>query len=255
MIKFGERLSVTIIASLTGLFYSAVWLFANNLWILIPTSLVLAGILFFVVNHASLRRFFWALFGFCEVGFLGLFLIVEWRTAVAAAIIIAMTASVLITLWSRRVVAPIVFLREKPLRRAIAMMLMIGFFSYVSTAHALLIFFPSWWLLVAVNLGVVISSFVGSFLYAALYFPKPDRQFIIPASVSTLIMLEASVVAHLTSLGYLVIGVLVAWLWYLMQLFIRFNRDRRHIVWSRQALPLTINALFFVLVIWLIRYL
>lgn len=64
MIKFGERLSVTIIAGLTGLVYALIWALPHyRIGLGISVALIVIA-LSFVIQRSSLRRFFWPLYVF-----------------------------------------------------------------------------------------------------------------------------------------------------------------------------------------------
>lgn len=254
MIKFGERLSVTIIAALTGIFYALLWALPSYRILLAVLSVIIFGALYFVVPRSGLRRFFWPLYIFNQIGFVGLFIILEWSAALLVVLILAVLSALAITLWSRRAPTPIVFVREKPLRRAVSLTITMALFSYVSFAHALLVFFPNPWLDWFIHPLVMIMAMIAAFLYWSLYFSPQDRGFVPPALLIGLIFWEASVVAHLTSFGYLVIGLFLAWLWYLAELLIRFHHDRRDIDWSHQLPFLVSNGILFIILAWLARY-
>ncbi len=253
MIKFGERLSVTIIAGLTGLVYALIWALPHyRIGLGISVALIVIA-LSFVVQRSSLRRFFWPLYVFSQVGFLGLFIILEWASALVLVIGLAVFSAVVIALWSRRS-APIVFIREKPLRRAVSLAITVALFSYVSFFHAILVFFPTPWLRWLIHPAVGAITAAAACLYWSLYFSVKNSGMFAPAILIGFIFFEFSIIAHFTSFGYLVIGLFVAWLWYLAELLLRFHNDRRHIDWKHQLPFLTINGILFIILAWLTRY-
>ncbi len=254
MIKFGEQLGISLIAGLTAAFYLVMWLIPSQRIALALTVLLLSYSLYFVVSRSNVRRLFWVLYVFTEIGLISLFVILEWRTAMVLVMGLGAAAAVIITLWSRRVPAPIVFMREKPLRRTVSLVITAALFSYLSLAHAILIFFPFPWLGWLIHPLVAGVTAIASFLYWSLYFSPRSEAFVLPTAVVSFFVLEASIVARLTSFGYLAIGLAIAWVWYLMELFIRFHHDKRDIDWVHQSPMLAANGVLFIIFLWLIRY-
>lgn len=254
MIKFGEQLGMSIIASLTATFYFTLWFFSGRPLVIASIFLLVMYLLYFVTVRTNVRRFFWLLYGFTQLGLISLFIIVEWYTAMILVMALAVSSAIVLLLWSRRVPAPIVFIREKPLRRAVSLVITAAFFAYVSFGHAVLVFFPSPWLGWLVHPLIALLAMFATYLYWSLYFSPRDRAFILPVSVLGLIMFEASIVTRFTSFGYLAIGLILAWLSYLLQVFIRYHHDQRDIDWKHQRSLLITNSFLFVLFVWLIRY-
>ena len=254
MVKFGERLSVTVVAVLTGAFYALLWLIPRQRLALAVSIVVLGYILYFVVTRSSLRQMFWPLYLYSQIGLIGLYLVLEIPLALALVIGLAICAAIAVTLWSRRAAGPIVFMREKPLRRALSLTITIALFSYLSFGHSLLEFFPNPWLGWLIHPAVTVAALAASFLYWSLYISPRNPALIAPTALMGFMVLEASLVARFTSFGYLAIGLFIAWFWYLIQLLLRFHQDKRDIDWARQTPLLIANAFLFVTLVWLIRY-
>lgn len=254
MIKFGEQLGITLIAVLTAAFYVALWLTPSQHLVLLGIFALIGYTLYFVVSRSNVRRLFWLIYIFVQLGLMGLFVILEWSSAMLLTILLAIGSAITITFWSRRVPAPIVFIREKPLRRAVSLVITVALFAYISLGHALLVFFPMPWIGSVIHPAVTVAAAFAAYLYWSLYFSPRDRAFVLPTAIVSLIMLEASIVARLTSFGYLAIGLCIAWIWYLLELFIRFHHDKRDIDWTHQSTLLVTNGVLFLIFIWIIRY-
>lgn len=255
MIKFGEKLAVILIGMITVAFYAELFFLSGQRLMLIAPLVLLAALLYGVVTHSNIRRLFWPLYLYLQMGFVALFLVVEWRSAHVLAVGLALAAACVVTLWSRRVSAPIVFVREKPLRRAVAIFLALAVFSYVAAFHTLLIFFASFATPLVIHLLLSASVTIGTYLVWTLYYDSNLREFFIPLAVIFLLTSEASLIASLGSAGYFIRAFGIALLWYVMQLFIRFHFGNRDIMWPRQKFFLFGTGLVFVIFMFLIRFL
>lgn len=255
MIKFGEKVAVTIIGLITFAFYAELFLLANQRLLLLVPLVLLLGLLYAIVSRSNIRRLFWCLYLYTQIGFLSLFVIVEWYSAHSVVVALAVAAAAVVTLWSRRVSAPLVFVREKPLRRAVTIFLTLAVFAYSALFHTILIFFSSFAPPLLIHFLLSVSVTIGTYLLWTLYYESTLREFFIPLSVVCLLMFETSLVAALGSAGYLVRGFGIALLWYVIQLFIRFHFGNRDIIWARQRVFLLGTGFVFVVFAFLIRFL
>lgn len=255
MIKFGEKFAVTLISIITVGFYAEVFLLSARGWLVALPVLFFAALLYGVVTHSNIRRLFWPLYVYIQVGLMALFLVVEWRSAHLLVATLAFFSAVAVTLWSRRVSAPIVFVREKPLRRAITVLLALAVFSYVAAVHAVLILFAD--LAAPLLMHFVLAAVValGTYLLWSLYYQGSGREFLIPLGVVFLFVMEGSIIAALGSTGYFIRAFGLGMLWYVMQLFIRFHFGNRDIIWPRQKFFLASTTVVFVVFVFLIRFL
>lgn len=255
MIKFGEKFALFLVALLTAAFYGTLVLFQFQWWALVPTYIILGAILYFVVSHAGVRHFFWWLYGFTELGLLFAFIVVEWPSSLVIITVLGVLSAVAIMLWSRRVAAPIVFVREKPLRRAVSSALALAVFGFCAFVQARMVFFPS-------TFTTAISPFIqagvaslASFLLWSLYFQARLKDYFAPLLVVGVLIGEASLIIGLSSIGYLAGALIVTWLWYVLQLLMRFHFGNRDIIWFRQRRFLVINAILFIVFLSIVRYL
>ncbi len=255
MIKFGEKFALFLLAVLTAGFYNSIVLFKLQWMVLVPTVIVIGAIIYFVVSHAGVRHFFWWLYTFTQLGLLSLFLVVEWPSALVLIAVLGVLSAVVIMLWSRRVSAPIVFVREKPLRRAVSAALTLALFGFCAFMQARSVFFPS-------TITSIISTFfqagvavIASFLLWSLYFQARVRDYFAPLVVVGCLIGQATLIIGLSSIGYLAGSLIISWLWYVLQLLMRFHFGNRDIIWFRQRKFLLTNAILFVLFLSIVRYL
>ncbi|MBI5729061.1 MAG: hypothetical protein HY983_02370 [Candidatus Magasanikbacteria bacterium] len=73
------------------------------------------------------------------------------------------------------------------------------------------------------------------------------KNFWFSSGVLGLVIFEISYCVALWPLGYLVSGLVVVWLWYLLWLLLRFSQTAEGINWRRQRFFLSANALLFTL--------
>ncbi len=142
----------------------------------------------------------------------------------------------------------------KTLRRMIMMLWVFDVYAAVTTLLALSVFFISipfwvWGLLLA-----IVFSYISIMIWKQ-YFKVHPKHFSLWGIILGLIMLEIVWVIHLLPFGYLVLGFLVTWLWYILQLFIRFHLTPQKIVWRKQRTFLLVNAvLYAILLFFIVRW-
>lgn len=143
--------------------------------------------------------------------------------------------------WSALSDREAIFVSLKPLRRVVVAIWTFNVFSITTAIFALSVFFqdiPLWILSVS---GALIASYAA---YAAwgMYYKAPLSQWAIWVSGIFLIMFEITWVIDTLPFGYLVLGVLSAWIWYVVQLLIRFHVSPQGILWKKQRWFLLING-------------
>ena len=130
------------------------------------------------------------------------------------------------------------------------MMLLWVFDAYAisTTLFAVSLFFPevSFWVLVILS-GVVYAYI--SFMIWRMYFNLKFKKNWLWLSIVTLFMIELVWVMHLLPYGYLASGLLVTWVWYMLQLFIRFHFGPKGVVWKKQTLFLISNVVLYCLIL------
>lgn len=255
MIKFGEKFALLLVATLTAAFYSAIILFQVKWWLLIVSFIILGAMLYFVVSHAGVRHFFWWVYGFAELGLLLLFIVVEWPSALVLIAALGILSAIVILLWSRRVSAPIVFVREKPLRRAVSSVLALALFGFCAFMQARTVFFPNIYTIVISPFFQAGAAVGASFLVWSLYFQARIKDYIIPLVVVGVLIGQAALIIGLSSIGYLAGAFIISWLWYVLQLLMRFHFGNRDILWFKQRNFLFINAVLFIAFLLTVRYL
>src|SRR3989338_3707923 len=133
---------------------------------------------------------------------------------------------------------------EKPYRRMRMMLWVFVAYSVLTLVYALGSFFPTlpFWLE-----SLVGSAVVGiiSLLIWQMYFAVDWRNLLLWSLIIALAVWETIWAQDFLPFGYLVLGALTTWVWYIMQLFLRFHLSRQGIVWRKQAYFLTINVVLY----------
>lgn len=143
---------------------------------------------------------------------------------------------------------------DKPVRRFTVMLWVINLFCLSSIFYAINLFFQNvpFWLL-----GFLLS------LVAALvsvniwknYFVVSYKTFLFWFILMSLMSWEICWVLHFLPFGYLVLGFLFVWVWYIINLLIRFNLTSQGIMWKKQLVFLVGNlVLYFVILFFFVRW-
>ncbi len=142
----------------------------------------------------------------------------------------------------------------KPFRRMIMMSWVFVSYVLATFLFALDIFFetiPFWplALLTSVLIGIV------TLIIWQMYFSFSLHKFVLWAIILSLAVWEIIWAIHLLPLGYLVLGALVTWMWYIIQLLIRFHLSKQGIMWKKQIVFLSTNIiLYFIILFFFVRW-
>lgn len=142
---------------------------------------------------------------------------------------------------------------QKPYRRMKMMLWVFDAYALLTTIFALTVFFPQipFWALHLI--GAMVFACI-SFMIWRMYMRLSLPQAILWMALIGLLMSQIIWVFSLLPFGYLVSGFLITWIWYLMQLLVRFHFSQIGIVWKKQGVFLGTNALLFILVLWMVKW-
>lgn len=209
-------------------FFHSRWLF----WLIIPVWL---AVLLLAKKYQNRRRTDkrenLEILLLIAIAFLTLLIIVEgnlWQ--------------LLVTVWLSLTVAFLFYLppagedllyKQKPARRLLTMMLVFAFFAFSSAFYAVSMFFSSlpFWLL---GLAQAVMAWYISLRLWQMYFAAPWPKLVLRACLISLAVWEISWVISLWPLGYLALGFLLTWIWYVLQLLIRFYLTGKGVIWEKQ---------------------
>jgi len=145
-------------------------------------------------------------------------------------------------------------IEQKPYRRIMVLIWTLNGYAMITTVFALGLFFPGipFWILAVVG-GILLGLI--SFMVWKMYSKLDFRKGLVWIFLMSFLIIELVWVMHLLPFGYLVSGFLVAWLWYILQLFMRFHFGPKGVIWKRQIWFIVSNAvLYSFLMIFFVRW-
>lgn len=164
----------------------------------------------------------------------------------------------------------------KPFRRFIMMLWVFNVYALTTFFFALKFFFPTgmfqlFWLherapfianaipqgffFVFLVLIAGIFSTAVSIIIWRMYYQAGLQHFLVWGALVGLITMELMWVLHLLPFDYAVLGFLLTWIWYVVQLFVRFHFSRKGIDWKSQRAFLLVNfGLFLLFLIFFVRW-
>ena len=186
-----------------------------------------------------------------QISFVGLVILVEWEFLRWLLVVLCTVFIFLLFLKLHKNKDGLSF-QQKPIRRMKMMLWVFDVYAIVTTIFAISLFFPStpFWLLAILG-GVVVGAI--SIIIWEMYFPGKLKGFLLWSVLLTLSMVEIIWVVHLLPLGYLVLGLLVTWLWFLLQIFVRFHLMPQGIIWKKQMYFLIFNFILFFLILFFVQ--
>lgn len=147
----------------------------------------------------------------------------------------------------------LVHIKEKPLRRMRMMIHVFNMYAGCIALFAVNVYFPSIPVFVLMCGGGVYAA-ITSFLIWKLYFKSGISMFFLPLIVVMIGVTECMWAMRLLPFGYLAQGLLVVWIWYILQLLVRFHLSPRGIIWKEQTTFLSANIILFIGVLFFIRW-
>lgn len=138
---------------------------------------------------------------------------------------------------------------EKPYRRIHMMLWVFVVYAGLTLIYALVSFFPAIPLWLVGLLGSALAAAVSLGIWR-MYFAVSWQSLFLWATAVGLAVWELIWTLHFLPFGYLVLGALTVWVWYILQLLVRFHLGPRGIIWRKQIYFLAINLVLYGLVLW-----
>ncbi|MBT3539433.1 hypothetical protein HOF40_01590 [Candidatus Parcubacteria bacterium] len=187
------------------------------------------------------------------LSFLTLLLLVETVWLRWFFVIISTIVFFFIAYWSEPRLEHAIHIKEKPLRRMMMMLYVFNVYAFFVGLFALYLYFPRFPFAFLSIAGGAYAG-VGAFMIWSLYFKFTADKLFIWTLIVALCVVELMWVMKLLPFGYLALGFLLVWLWYMIQLFARFHLSPKGILWKKQIGFLITNGILFVLVLYFIRW-
>jgi hypothetical protein len=246
----------TVVSSIVGIlaiaFYAAILSFPSRA-VFFSLSLIWTAFFFFIVRRLSRRMedrlFHIALSIATMLACLALLALADWRPLQWFAVALAGCAACVLSWMSMEQAHSEGVVHEWKELRRLKMMLITFDAGIAATAlFAISLFFPAvpFWIL----------NFLGGVAYAAaaffvwrLYYNTEFRAHAPWMLLFLIAMIECVWAVHLLPFGYFVSGMLVTWLWYVLQLLARFHFAAQGIIWKNQRWFLAVNAAAYIAVL------
>jgi len=269
MIRFVVFHLRSVVATLVaGALFESITLFSSRMylpgiffplslkWYLPGTFLVFTGVIILLCRrYIRIHMALWdmALLVMAYVATVLLMLLTEWRlVAITLEVLGALTIGTLVDiLLSNSETTPVYV--KKAFRRIRVMAWVFVVASIMIMLYAMSFFFPNIPLEVLfLFVGSVVA--IGSYAIWRMYYQVPLGRFTVWLLIIAVMSMELFWVIHLLPFGYLVLGFLATWLWYLLLLLIRFHMSAEGIRWKEQRRFLLTNAGVFILLLFVIRW-
>lgn len=138
---------------------------------------------------------------------------------------------------------------RKPFRRFAMMLWVFNAYALFTFFFALGAFFPSSGLFLFLTIiGGIIAAAVALMVWRE-YYHAGISTFLIWSILVAVVTIELMWILHLLPFAYSVLGLCMVWIWYIMQLLIRFHFSERGIVWKKQRVFLITNIVLYIIVL------
>lgn len=182
----------------------------------------------------------------------GLFFVVDWPILRTSIMIGTGLLSTVLFGWSISSLGYTTHI-EKAYRRILMMLSVFNVYALLTTLFALHIFFQEIGFVYFAMVQTGITGIV-TFLVWRLYYPITIKKSWFWLCIIMLIVFELCWAMQVLPLGYTVLGLLVTWVWYIVQLLFRFHISEAGVNWNKQRSFLIANGVLFLLILFLVRW-
>ncbi|MFZ2189866.1 MAG: hypothetical protein WA057_01200 [Candidatus Magasanikiibacteriota bacterium] len=241
---------ITVASLLLFIFFPVPLIFIINLIVWVGLS----GFFYWHLYHAK-ENFFpdLALLIATQLSIVGLLLLVEWP--ILNWILLALGTGFMMLFFIKSHLQDIqLSYEQKPIRRMKMMLWVFDMYVFFTLIFAFDLFFPNLPFWLWMTLSGVVSALISVMIWK-MYFAVEYKKILLWAVLMAFLVLEVVWVINLLPMGYLVLGTLITWLWFLFQLFVRFHLAPQGIDWKRQTWFLLSNIiLFFIFLSYIVRW-
>ncbi|MFH1286403.1 MAG: hypothetical protein ABII02_01480 [Candidatus Magasanikbacteria bacterium] len=228
----------------------------NKIWMAVFLGVLLIGLLFlyWIVVRVGMGGWYGLLSVVATaVAFTALISLLEWKIAL---VLLSMLSGIVIGFlfrWQGIAMSGEIY-EKKPFRRMIMMLWVFDAYALQTTLFAFMLFFtflPFW---LVVLLSAALFGWISGMVWQ-MYFDISLRLFLLWMLFIGLLMSEIVWVIALLPFGYAVSGLVSTWIWYVLQLLLRFHFTKQGILWKKQRIFLIANAcLFFIFFLFVFRW-
>lgn len=187
------------------------------------------------------------------VSFLIIFILVEIPLLRIIICLFIPFTFVFINFWFQTNLKRPVYLKEKPLRRMMMFLLVFAVYSFLVAIFAFSIYFVKIPFFILAILTALYIFFISRMIWQ-MYFKIEIEKINYWSFFIALVIFELVLVFNFLPFGFFVSALLIGWLWYIIQLYIRFHLSPKGIIWEKQNKFLLLNLLLYIITLFIIRW-
>lgn len=147
---------------------------------------------------------------------------------------------------------------RKPFRRFVMMVWVFDIFALFSFLFAIGVLFqsesPVWLEVFLIPIAGIIAGFIAGEIWK-MYIVAENKAFLLFRILVALFMAEFFWSLRLLPFGYMVSSLPITWVWYILQILIRFHFQKQGIVWKKQIPFLAVSSfIFLILGVFFVRW-
>jgi len=227
--------------------------FFPSVWVFYASIAILVAYFSFIALRYNLDKTEVALNFMTSWSFIVLMLLVENLIFRYVFIFFPLVVFFFIAYWSRPQISHGIHVKEKPLRRMMMMLYVFNTYAFFIGAYAWHLYFPNYSFVLISSVSAVYSA-LAAYMIWSLYFKSEFKKLLIWSIIFATVIFELMWVLVYLPFGYLAFGLLTVWIWYLLQLFVRFHLTKEDIVWEKQIGFLALNLILYIFVLFTIRW-
>lgn len=185
--------------------------------------------------------------------FVALLALVEWQPLIWLLVVLSIFTSSFIWRWVTEISRRSSGVRYKTWRRIITMVWVFDVYAGVTALFALPLFFQGLPRIIMALIAGAFAAGVATIIWH-VYFHIEIKVFGMWAALIGLVVVELMWALFYLPLGYFGLSLFLTWLWYLVQLFVRFHLTKGGIIWLKQRTFLAVNAIAFASILLLVRW-
>lgn len=242
--------SVTYITPYIGPFSIVGSLFFS---VCIPILLGWVGVLSFVTHNQSKGKTGESLLILSVLALAAMFYFFEWVKLMYLFQYGGAMGLGLLFYWDLRARTKALSYMYKPFRRTVSMVWVLDLYAIMTLVFGLSLFFIQFPFVILTIIGAIATMFVSYQLWR-LYYPISFQRLLFWILLVGIVMLELIWVVHVLPFGHFVSAFFVVWVWYVLQLLLRFHMNPKGLIWKKQQAFLILNSILFISFLFFIRW-
>lgn len=240
-----------LVAVITGGIFTLIITFSSMRIFLILSILFLVTLLllFLLLNTEKRKEHTWSLTLITGISMLFMLSIIE--DSIIRWIFVIMSSLLLAILFSSKENEEIKLeYARKPFRRFVMMVWVFDIYALFSFLFAIGVLFqsesPIWLEIFLIPVAGIIAGFIAGEIWK-MYIVAESKAFLFFRILVALFMSEFFWSLRLLPFGYMISALPITWMWYILQILIRFHLQEQGIVWKKQIPFLVMSCIIFLI--------